>query len=62
MRPIKAGHRGNADSYVQHYNIMDCKPGEKIELDLKTGAAIFVYNETQKEIRYIIRISCVTMN
>ena len=48
MRPIKAGHRGNADSYVQHYNIMDCKPGEKIELNLKTGAAIFVYNETQK--------------
>ena len=48
MRPIKAGQRGNADSYVQKYNIMDCKPNEKIELDLKTGAAIFIYNETQK--------------
>jgi len=48
MRPIKAGHRGDADSYVQHYNVMDCKPGEKIELNLKTGAAIFTYNETQK--------------
>ena len=48
MRPIKAGHRGDADSYVQKYNIMDCKPNEKIELNLKTGAAIFIYNETQK--------------
>lgn len=48
MRPIKAGQRGNADSFVQHYNVMNCKPGVKRELDLKTGAAIFYYNETEK--------------
>ena len=48
MRPIKAGKRGDADSFVQNYNIMDCQPGVKKELNLKTGAAIFYYNETQK--------------
>jgi len=48
MRPIKAGQRGNADSFVQHYNIMNCEPGVKTELNLKTGAAIFYYNETEK--------------
>ena len=44
--PIKAGRRGNADSYVQEFNVQnDCKAHIKNVRSLKTGAAVFYFNE-----------------
>lgn len=46
FNPIKAGRRGNADSYVQEFNVQnDCKAHIKNVRSLKTGAAVFYFNE-----------------
>ena len=38
----------NKEKYVEHVNIMNCKPGKK-EIRLRTGASlVFYYNETEK--------------
>lgn len=38
----------NKKNFVEHVNIMDCKPGKK-EIRLRTGASIvFYYNETER--------------
>ena len=49
VRITLAAIRGDADSFVQIYDVSsDCKMGEKNVRNLKTGAAIFYYNETQE--------------
>ena len=38
----------NKEKFVEHVNIMNCKPGKK-EIRLRTGASlVFYYNETEK--------------
>ena len=48
VRPLEGAIRGDADSFVTVYNVAtDCQPGMKNTRHLKTGAAIFYFDERQ---------------
>ena len=47
--PIKAGRRGNPNSFVKEFNVKsDCRPNIKNVRSLSTGAGIFYFNELTK--------------